>query len=67
MNVFIWITFFDDCICYTKESGVMSIILFFQRNGKVPLPWWKHGNYPVIPIYAFQLPFGLKDCLYQHC
>ena len=29
----------------------MRILQFFQRNGKFPLPWWKQGNYLVIPIY----------------
>ena len=30
----------------------MRILQFYQHNGKLKLPWWKQGNYPVIPIYA---------------
>ena len=30
----------------------MRIIQFSQRNGELPLPWWKKGNYPVILMYG---------------
>ena len=43
---------FCDFICYTKKLVVTRIIQFSQRNGKLPSPQWKQGNYPVIPIYA---------------
>ena len=28
--------------------------IFYQRNGKLPLPWLKQVNYPVITIIAVQ-------------
>ena len=30
---------FDDYICYTNKLGVMRTIQFYQRNGKLTLPW----------------------------
>ena len=35
-----------------KKSGVTRTLQFYQLNSKLPLPWWKQGNYPVISIYA---------------
>ena len=46
-----WIIFIDDRICYTEKLGVIIIIQFFQRNGKLPLPQLQQDNYPLIPIY----------------
>ena len=52
INWFNWIIFFHDPICYTKILGVRIILQLSQRNGKLPSPRWKQGNYLVIPIYA---------------
>ena len=35
-----------------KQTGVMIILQLYQRNGKLPLPRQKQGNYPVITIYG---------------
>ena len=34
-----------------KKSGGVRVLQFSQRNGELPLPWRKQGNYPVITIY----------------
>ena len=34
-----------------NKLGVSIIIQLYQRNGKLPLPKWKHSNYLVTPIY----------------
>ena len=47
-----WIIFIRDYICYTKNWGQQELSRFSQRNGKLPLPRRKQGNYPVIPIYV---------------
>ena len=35
-----------------EKLGVMRILQFSQHNGKLPLPRWKQGIYPVIRINA---------------
>ena len=52
---FTWIIFFHFRLSYTKKLGVTIIIQFYQRNGKLPLPWLKQGYYPVIPIYDLHM------------
>ena len=39
---------FHDRICYTEKLGVPRILQSSQRNVKLPLPWQKQSNYPVI-------------------
>ena len=39
-----------------KKTGVTRIIPLPQINGKLPLPWWKQGNYLVISICVLQVP-----------
>ena len=46
-----WIIFLHDRICSTKKWGWQEFSKFFQHNCKLPLPRWKQGNHPVIPIY----------------
>ena len=53
INWFTWIIYIDDHICYIKKWGEREFSVFSQRNGKLPLPQWKQGNYLVIPIYAW--------------
>ena len=31
-----------------QKLAVTRILQFSQINGNLPLPWWKHGNYPVL-------------------
>ena len=39
---------------YVLHKPEITIILqLYQRNVKFPLPWWKQGSYPVIPIYTY--------------
>ena len=52
INWFTRIIYINDHICYVKNGGEQEFSTFSQRNGKLPLPQWKQGNYPVIPIYA---------------
>ena len=52
INWFTWIIFFHDCVFYIKNRRLRELSKFSQRNGKLPLPWSKQGNYPVIPIYG---------------
>ena len=52
INGFTWIVFFDNCIWYTKKLGATRILQLSQHNGKLPLPWLEHVNYPVMTIYA---------------
>ena len=47
INWFTWILSFDDCICYMENLGVTRIIQFSQRNGNLPLPRKKRGNYHI--------------------
>ena len=35
-----------------EKKGWQKFFQFSQHNGKLPLPWRKQGNYPVIPIYS---------------
>ena len=35
-----------------KTWGYQEFSKLSQHNGKLPLPWWKLGNYPVISIYG---------------
>ena len=51
--------FFYDRISYTNKSAVTRILQLSQHNGKLPLPWLKQGNYPVIPIYVPDNPGSL--------
>ena len=34
-----------------EKLRVVITLQCSQHNGKLPLPHWKKGNYPVIPIY----------------
>ena len=51
-----WIIHLDDIFWWSymlyEKLGVKIILQFYQRNGKLPLPWWKQVNYPLIDIYA---------------
>ena len=38
IKLFTWIIYFDNIICYTKNPGLMIILKFSQRDGKLPLP-----------------------------
>ena len=51
INRFTWMIFIYYRICYMKKPEVTRSIQFYQRNRKLPLPRWKQGNYPVIPMY----------------
>ena len=42
----------NDHICYIKKWGKWELSKFSQRNGKLPLPQLKQGNYQVISIYG---------------
>ena len=46
-----WIIFIRDYIFYTNNGEWWEFYRFSQHNSKLPLPRWKQGNYPVIPIY----------------
>ena len=35
-----------------KFGGKQEFSRFYQSNGKLPLPRWKQGNYPVVTIYS---------------
>ena len=52
INWLTWIIFFHDRICYLKKLGATRILQLSQGNGKLPLPWWRQGIYPVITIYG---------------
>ena len=52
INCLTWILFIHDFICYTKKWGKQELSSFSQRNGTLPFPRRKQGNYPVIPIYG---------------
>ena len=43
-----------------KKLGLKIIIQLSQHDGKLPLPQWKQGNYPVISIYA---PLAPSRCI----
>ena len=43
--------FINDHIYYTKNGGDENSP-YSERNGKLPLPQWKQGNYLVITIYV---------------
>ena len=45
--------------------AVTRILLFLQHKRKIPLPQWNHGNYPVIPIYAYQEASEYIRCAYE--
>ena len=34
-----------------KKLGVVIILQLSQRNGELPLPWKKQGDFPVITVY----------------
>ena len=55
INWFTWIIYSHDHKCYAKKMGITVIIKFYPLNSKIPLPWWKQGNYLVITIYANNL------------
>ena len=55
INWFTWIIFIYDRICYTIYWGQRELTRFSQRNGKLPLPRWKQGDYLVNIIYALEL------------
>ena len=51
INWFTRIIFIHNFLCCTINWVYQEFSIFYQRNGKSPLPRWKQGNYPVIPIY----------------
>ena len=77
-QLFSWIIFINDCIWLStgshiyffwwsymlyKKLGITRILLFSQWNGKLPLPRWKQGNYPVITIYYWEVLHSPILCL----
>ena len=51
-----------------EKFGMTIILQFSQCNVKLPLPWWKQGNYPVIIIYGLEVmgPEATNGCQYYH-
>ena len=54
INWFTCIIFIHDCICCTKYRGYQEFSRYSQRYGKLSLPWWKQGNYPLFIVYGVQ-------------
>ena len=53
IELFTWIIFFTIVYGIQKIGGNKNFSTFSQRNGKLPLPRKKQGNYQVIPIYGW--------------